>query len=135
VSVELLTTSALAATITALFDSAAGEAGKSAWATLSAAAARLLGRTSSEATTIARVDEAAIAPQTHDLPAASAQAADILLALAHRDHDFAELLAAWHADPTVSIHDASTVTNTVSGQVNGPVIQLHTNHGGIRFDG
>ena len=132
---EALTASALAATITALLDSAAGEAGKSAWATLTAATRRLLGSASCEATTIAKVDEAAIAPQAHDLPAASAQAAEVLLALAQRDHDFAELLTAWQANSTTIVSTTSNTANNVFGSVGGNSVQLGTNYGGINFNG
>jgi hypothetical protein len=117
-----------------MLDGAAGEAGKSAWATLSATAGRLLGRSSVEATALAKVDEAAIAPQTHALPEVSAQAAQILVALAQRDHAFAELLEAWRTDPSITINDASTVTNTISGNAQvKTAVQVQTVNGGIRF--
>jgi hypothetical protein len=139
VLVDPLTAPALAATITAVLNSAAGEAGKAAWTRLSTAAGRLLRSASSEADTLAEagtlaeVDQAVIAPQAHDLPEAATQAAETLLTLAQQDPDFAELLAAWQAEAVMTNNYTSTVLNTVTGQVNGPVVQLHTNHGGITF--
>src|SRR5690242_19586915 len=130
---EPLTVSALAAAITALFNSAADEAGKSAWTTLTTAISRRLGHASAEANAIAQVEEAAIAPQTHDLPTATTQAAEILLALAHRDQAFAELLQAVQGSTRTTINNSS-VTNTISGhaQVNKSV-QLDTNYGDINI--
>lgn len=125
---EPLTTSVRAGTIVTLLNSAAGEAGKGVWNAIRSAAGRLLERDGAETSALAHVDESAAEPQT-GLPLAATGAAQTLLALAQRDGAFAELLAAWHRDAVTVTQ--SNVQNVVSGQVNGPVVQLHTNHGGI----
>jgi hypothetical protein len=129
---EPLTVSALAATITTLLNSAADEAGKSAWTKLSTAVSRRFGHSSSEAVAIAQVEQAAITPGSEDLPVAASQAAEILLALAQRDQAIADLIG--NLSPQIT-DNSTVVNNSISGTVSGPAIQTNTITGGITFNG
>jgi hypothetical protein len=128
---EPLTVSALATTITTLFTSAADEAGKNAWTTLSSAIGRRFGHSSSEAVAIAQVEQAALAPRSEDLPVAAAQAAELLLVLAQRDRAIADLIGGLSGP---AIDNSSVVTNTISGTVGGHAIQTGTVNGGITLN-
>jgi hypothetical protein len=129
---EPLTVSALAATITTLLNSAADEAGKSAWTRLSSTISRRFGGSSTEAVAIARVEEAAATPHADDLSEAANQAAAILLALAQRDQAIAVLIGGLGTPAT---DNSTAVHNTISGTVSGPAIQTQTITGGITFNG
>jgi hypothetical protein len=126
--VDPITTTALAATITTLLNGAAAEAGKSAWATLSTAARRLLGGSSAEA--LDQVDQATD-PST--VATAAVPAAELLISLAQRDAAFAEELSAWHANAVTIIRDESTTNNVSDGAQVKNLIQARDIHGPITF--
>ncbi|MBT0772294.1 hypothetical protein KIH74_25335 [Kineosporia sp. J2-2] len=117
-----LTASALTTTLTAVLGSAAGEAGKSAWATLTDATRRLLGREAPAAQALEAAGDEPL-PRTIDLAVGT-----VLQAAA--DHpDFAAELLRWHESTTQDVRIATSggVNNSVSGDARvDRLIQAHT---------
>jgi hypothetical protein len=128
--VDPLTASALTATITALLNSAAGEAGKSAWTSLTGTARRLFGSTSAE---VAALENAAASTETPAIEVAATQ----LLAGARRNPDFADFLTGWQAEAVELVRieqGAGSVSNVVSPNAQiGKLFQGRDVHGDITF--
>ncbi|MFC4590754.1 hypothetical protein [Sphaerisporangium corydalis] len=112
----------LAAIISALVGGVAGEAGKSAWASLTALARDRFGRDSPEAAAL----EAAPAGDTREI-------AGILVDRAEADPEFRESLASWTAETGKIIQRSHDVSNTISGdaRIHGTVIQAGDIFGSI----
>ncbi|GAA3620405.1 hypothetical protein GCM10022223_41640 [Kineosporia mesophila] len=116
-----LTVTALSGLLTTLLGSAAGEAGKSAWNSLTATTQRLLGREAPATTAL----EAAAGGS----PAAIEVAAGRMVDAAAHDPEFARTLGQWHEKTTgdIQIAGAGGVNNSVSGDAQvGRLIQAHT---------
>ncbi|RJL31000.1 hypothetical protein [Bailinhaonella thermotolerans] len=111
---------ALAAIISALAGGAAGEAGKSAWNSLTALVRRRFGD-----------DSAELERRPPDEAAAG------LVWRAGADPEFGEALAEWMRDASALVQQRRDVTNTISGdaRVTGPVIQAGDIHGSINLGG
>jgi hypothetical protein len=116
---------ALAAVISAVVGGAAGEAGRSAWASLTALVRRRFG---------AETPAAIEAPEAGDSP----EIAGILISRAQADPEFGEALAAWMAETARIVqrhrHD---VTNTIRGnaRISGTVVQAGDVSGSINLGG
>jgi hypothetical protein len=122
--VDVLTGPLLVSCLTKVVDSAAGEVGKSLWSALTSLLARLRGRSSDAAED---VDE--------KVPAGGSEITQLarrLLESAADDAEFAAGLHAWTAD--VQQRYPGGVTNTVSGSVDGNVVQAHDISAPITFN-
>ncbi|MBL1069064.1 hypothetical protein [Streptomyces sp. 7-21] len=103
-------------------NSAAGEAGASAWRALVSLARRLTGR--------AEAEPAAPEPEDRDALVA------MIAARAREDDAFAAALREWAETHREELAPSqTTVHNTISGgaTVHGPVIQTKEIHGGLHF--
>ncbi|MEV5413753.1 hypothetical protein AB0K60_33615 [Thermopolyspora sp. NPDC052614] len=108
----------LAAIISAAVGGAAGEAGKSAWASLTALVRRLLGHDREAVEAVER-------PDAHSPD----ELARLLADRAAADPGFGRSLAAWMA----RAEPAARTVNTISGDVSGNVVQAGDIHGSINF--
>jgi len=114
---------ALTLILTTIGEAAAGEAGRTAWTALARLTRRVFGR---DTPTDPPADEADIAAL-----------ATRLVAHARHDPAFAEELRAWITTTTAAVpglqaHTGGTI-NTISGTVNGPVVQTGNVAGNITF--
>jgi hypothetical protein len=114
----------LTAIVSALVGGAAGEVGKSAWATLSTLVRRRFGSDSAPVAALESAD-----PDKPD------ELAGILAELAGTDPEFEKDLQKWAAEATHIIQQKRDVSNTISGeaQITGPVVQAGDIHGSINF--
>jgi len=117
--------SALVAVLTRVFDAMSDEAGKRAWSGLTSVMGRLFGRSSSRAAN--EIETSAAAPETIQA------LAEALAAEAESDPVATAALRDWIADTERALDQSGDVTNTISGNVHGPVIQARDIHGGITF--
>ena len=101
------------------------EAGKRAWAGLTSLMGRLFGRSASEAAKQVEIDAAA--------PETIRTLAEALAAEAESDPVATTALRDWMADTERALDQSGDVTNTISGNVHGPVVQARDIHGGITF--
>lgn len=114
----------LAAIISALIGGAAGEAGKSAWTSLTTLARHRFGPDSTEVAVLERT--------TAD---DSEEIAGILVDRAEADPGFKESLASWTSETSRIIQQSHEVSNTISGeaQIHGHVIQAGNIFGSINL--
>ncbi|MFF2520321.1 hypothetical protein [Streptomyces sp. NPDC058086] len=112
--------------LAALAGGAGGEAGRQAWAGLSALVRRPFRRNGGEQAPVVSSGEPELVALTAD-PGAQGRAQALSTALAVRaavDEDFRTHLAAWQEQATLVRTGDGAVTNTVSGGTqNGPVVQ------------
>lgn len=114
----------LAAAISATVSGAAGEAGKSAWASLAALVRRVLGHDREAVEAVERPDE-----RSPD------ELARLLAERAAADPEFRASLAAWVARAESAGRGEGRTVNTISGDVSGNVVQAGDVHGSISFGG
>jgi hypothetical protein len=114
---EPFTTAALAAALTTLVNGAAGEAGKSAWNSLTSLVRSRLGRDSQPVVAIATLEQA---PDDQE---AAQQLASALEDVARTDHTAATWLHPWFEQAHAIVQSAPQATNIISGnaQVNTAV--------------
>jgi hypothetical protein len=114
----------LTAIVSALVGGAAGEAGKSAWASLTTLVRRRFGSDSTPVAALERAD-----PDKPD------EVAEILTDLAGTDPEFEKDLQEWTTEAKRIIQQRRDVSNTISGeaQITGPVVQAGDIHGSINF--
>ncbi|HEY9522391.1 MAG TPA: hypothetical protein VIR33_04065 [Thermopolyspora sp.] len=119
-----ITVSALTTFITSLVGGAAGEAGKTAWASLTDLVRRRFGRDSPAAQAIERAGE-------HTPEEIGA----ILVERAQADPEFGESLAAWGVEATrVVAKYEQKVSNVITGTVHGNAVQIDGDvHGSINI--
>ena len=124
---EPFITAALATALTTLVNGVAGEAGKTAWASLTGVLRARFGRDTTPGTALAALEAAPADRQSADHLAA------VLTELAQTDDVAASWLLPWFEE--VRAAAAGPVTNIVSGQakVHGSVIQGHTFNGPIHL--
>jgi hypothetical protein len=125
--VELISVSALVALLTKIFDGTTEKAGEQLWESLGSAVRRLFNRRSTSVEAVKRLGER---PGDPDAIRALAQA---LVDDSARDPQAAAQLRHWVAAAEQTIAMDQRVTNTVSGQVSGNVLQARDIHGDIRF--
>jgi hypothetical protein len=113
-----ITSAALAATLVPLVTGAAGEAGRSAWASL---AGFVRSRFGHDSTPVVRVDELERHPRQ---PGMVDDLAASLVASAGQDPAVDAWLRDWFAQAS-TISTTSNTINTISGTVNGPAVQAH----------
>jgi hypothetical protein len=123
--VEPFTTAALAATLTTLVNGAAGEAGKTAWASMRNFVTTRLARHPQSAEAVA-----ALEASPSDTSAAERLAVS-LQGLAHDDQSAAAWIAAWFTD----VQTNTPVSNMIAGRarISGNIVQTHTINGDINF--
>jgi hypothetical protein len=115
----------LAAIVAAVTGSAAGEAGKSAWAALVSLVKRRFGDESAVTGAVTSADG--------DSENASA-VADALTAAAAADAGFEAELARWRAEAISIVQGAGSVTNVIAGQAQvDKAVQAHTITGTINL--
>ncbi|WP_433259614.1 hypothetical protein ACQPYK_48615 (plasmid) [Streptosporangium sp. CA-135522] len=114
----------LAGIISALVGGVAGEAGKSAWTSLTALARRRFGGDSKE---VAELEQAS-ADNSHEI-------AGIFVDYAEADPEFKESLTSWVSETARIIRQSHDVSNTISGEarVHGTVIQAGDVFGSINL--
>ncbi|WP_424535085.1 hypothetical protein ACOZ38_33635 [Sphaerisporangium viridialbum] len=114
----------LTAIMSALIGGAAGEAGKSAWASLTTLVRQRFGSDSTAVAALERPDSGK--PD---------QVAGILVDLAAADPEFGKELHRWTTEATRVIQQKRDVSNTISGEarISGPVVQAGDVHGSINF--
>ncbi|MCU7730744.1 hypothetical protein ODJ79_44115 [Actinoplanes sp. KI2] len=122
---EPLTTATLAAALTALVNSTAGEAGKAAWASLKTFVTARLVRHPESADALAALEGPAGDHATAE------HLASILFTLAQEDQTDRAWLQTWCSE----VRSVAQVNNVVTGRahVSGNVIQAHTINGGIKL--
>lgn len=121
-----ISVSALVALLSKIFDGATGKAGEQAWDSLSSTVRRAFGRRSTSAEAVKRLGERPGDPE------AIKALADALVAESERDRQAAAQLRHWVAGAHRTL-DGGSVTNVVSGQVGGHVVQSRDIHGDITF--
>lgn len=125
--VDLISVSALVALLTKIFNSTSEKAGEQLWESLSSTVRRLFGRRSTSVEAVKRLGER---PGDADSIHALAQA---LVDDSSRDPQAAAQLRHWLVAAEQTMGGGSTVTNTVSGDVRGNVLQARDIHGNITF--
>jgi hypothetical protein len=125
--VDLISVSALVALLTKIFNGSSEKAGEQLWESLSSVVRRLFGRRSTSVEAVKRLGER---PGDADSIRALAQA---LVDDSSRDPQAAAQLRHWvaSAEETIAAHER--VTNTVTGDVRGNVLQARDIHGNITF--
>lgn len=124
---DLISVSALVAVLTKIFNSSSEKAGEQLWESLSSVVRRLFGRRSTSVEAVKRLGER---PGDADSIRALAQA---LVDDSGRDPQAAAQLRHWIASAEETIAADERVTNTVSGDVRGNVLQARDIHGNITF--
>ncbi|SEH04083.1 hypothetical protein SAMN05444920_1573 [Nonomuraea solani] len=114
----------LAAVISAIVGGAAGEAGKNAWASLTALIRRRFG---DDDAVVSAIERAETRP--------AAETAEIIAVRAAADPTFEEELRHWTTETVRFVQSRHDVSNTISGdaRVTGPVLQAGDVHGSINF--
>lgn len=121
----------LTAAISALVGGAAGQAGKSAWDSLTALVRRTFGADDQPADQVlAALHEVERRPE--DAAAAAEILAGVLVDRARVDPAFAEALRSWTGQVTV-VSETHDVSNVVSGRVEGSVVQARDVSGSINL--
>lgn len=123
---EPFITSALATALTTLVNGVAGEAGKTAWASLTGVLRARFGRDTAPGTALAALEAAPADGRSAD------RLATVLTELAQTDDVAAAWLLPWFEEVRAA---AGPVTNIISGQarVHGSVIQGQTFNGPIHL--
>lgn len=116
----------LVALLSKIFDGVAGKAGEQAWDSLSSTVRRAFGRRSTSTEAVKRLGERPGDPE------AIKALAEALIADSDRDPQAGVQLRHWVAGAQRTL-DGGSVTNVVSGQVGGNVVQAHDIHGDITF--
>lgn len=119
--------SALVALLSKIFDGAAGKAGEQAWDSLSSTVRRAFSRRSTSAEAVKRLGERPGDPE------AIKALAEALVADSDLDPQAAVQLRHWMAGAQRTLAGGGSVTNVVSGEVRGNVVQSRDIHGGITF--
>ena len=125
-SLDTLTVSVLASTITSLLNSTAGEAGKTAWEALSNSTRRLLGGKTTAAETSTALDLVLATANTAALPAAATHAAQMMLTAAAEAPEYADFLNQWNLTTGNTITNTNSTMNTVTGGTIQNLIQAQT---------
>jgi hypothetical protein len=125
--VDLISVSALVSLLTKMFNSSSEKAGEQLWESLSSVVRRLFGRRSTSVEAVKRLGER---PGDNDSIRALAQA---LVDDSSRDPQAAAQLRHWIASAEETIAADQRVTNTVTGDVRGNVLQARDIHGNITF--
>ncbi len=116
----------LIALLSKIFDGVAGKAGEQAWDSLSSTVRRAFGRRSTSAEAVKRLGERPGDPE------AIKALAEALVADSDRDPQAGVQLRHWVAGARRTL-DGGSVTNVVSGQVGGNVVQARDIRGDITF--
>jgi hypothetical protein len=124
--VDLISVSALVSLLTKIFNGTGEKAGEQLWDSLSSAVRRLFGRQSTSVEAVKRLGER---PGDEDAIRALAQA---LVDDSSRDPQAAAQLRHWIASAEAAMA-GERVTNTVTGDVRGNVLQARDIHGNITF--
>jgi hypothetical protein len=124
--VDLISVSALVSLLTKIFNGTGEKAGEQLWDSLSSAVRRLFGRQSTSVEAVKRLGER---PGDEDAIRALAQA---LVDDSSRDPQAAAQLRHWIASAEATMA-GERVTNTVTGDVRGNVLQARDIHGNITF--
>lgn len=129
--VDPITTPALVAVLTKMFDGAGSEAGKEIWTSLSGLAKKVFGRGSESVEAIEDLER-----QPGDQARIEALAGSLVVQ-AERDPEFAADLRCWLADARQVASGDGDVTNVIGGsaRIGGPVVQGRDFTGGITFGG
>jgi hypothetical protein len=125
--VDLISVSALVALLTKIFNSSSEKAGEQLWESLSSVVRRLFGRRSTSVEAVKRLGER---PGDTDSIRALAQA---LVDDSSRDPQAAAQLRHWIASAEEKIAADEHVTNTITGDVRGNILQARDIHGNITF--
>jgi hypothetical protein len=125
--VDLISVSALVSLLSKIFSGTTDKAGEQLWDSLGSVVRRLFGRQSTSVEAVKRLDER---PGDADAIRALAHA---LVADSSRDPQAAAQLRRWLADARQTIAMDDHVTNTVSGNVSGNVLQARDIHGNVTF--
>jgi hypothetical protein len=125
--VDLISVSALVSLLTKICNSCGEKAGEQLWESLSSVVRRLFGRRSTSVEAVKRLGER---PGDTDSIRALAQA---LVDDSNRDPQAAAQLRHWIASAEETIAADERVTNTVTGDVRGNVLQARDIHGNITF--
>lgn len=120
-----ISASALTVVLSKVFEGTAGEAGKQAWSGLTSMVGRLFGRSSSQA--VKQVEGNAATPETIET------LAEALTAEADSDTVLTAALREWMLDTERALDQSGNVSNTISGNVHGSVVQARDIHGGINL--
>jgi hypothetical protein len=130
---EPLTASLLAAALTTLVTGTAGEAGKSAWATLASTTRRMLGAGDGTVAAVEELEGVIVADPVAEVMEAKAQAAaQRLIEAAAQEPAFGQALQSWLQQNQTLLPGDSATTNTVSGSAQvGVLIQGRDFHGSI----
>ena len=123
---DLISVSALVSLLTKIFNGTGEKAGEQLWDSLSSAVRRLFGRQSTSVEAVKRLGER---PGDEDAIRALAQA---LVDDSSRDPQAAAQLRHWIASAEATMA-GERVTNTVTGDVRGNVLQARDIHGNITF--
>jgi hypothetical protein len=125
--VDLISVSALVSLLSKIFNGTADKAGEDLWQSLTSFVRRLFGRNTTSVEAVKRLGER---PGDPDAIRALAQA---LVDDTSRDPQAAAQLRHWVTAAQQSIAANESVTNTVSGEVRGNVLQARDIHGNITF--
>jgi hypothetical protein len=125
--VDLISVSALVSLLSKISNGTTERAGEQLWESLSSVVRRLFGRRSTSVEAVKRLGER---PGDADAIRALAQA---LVDDAARDPQAAAQLRHWLATAEQVIAADEHVTNTVTGEVRGNVLQARDIHGNITF--
>jgi hypothetical protein len=125
--VDLISVSALVSILSKIFDGSTQKAGEQLWDSLCSTVRRLFGRQSTSVEAVKRLGER---PGDPDAINALAHA---LVGDATRDPRAAAELRHWVAGAQRILATGDHVTNTVSGEVHGNVVQTRDVHGNITF--
>ena len=124
---DLISVSALVSLLTKIFNSSSEKAGEQLWESLSSVVRRLFGRRSTSVEAVKRLGER---PGDADAIRALAQA---LVDDSSRDPQAAAQLRHWIASAQETMAADERVTNTVTGDVPGSVLQARDIQGNITF--
>jgi hypothetical protein len=125
--VDLISVSTLVALLSKIFNGSTEKVGEQLWESLNAVVRRVFGRRSTSVEAAKRLGER---PGDADSIRALAQA---LVDEAGRDPQAAAQLRRWVAGAQRTLSEDGRVTNTVSGDVLGNVVQARDIHGNITF--
>ena len=124
---DLISVSALVSLLSKIFNGTTEKAGEQLWQSLTSVVRRLFGRNATSVEAVKRLGER---PGDPDAIHALAQA---LVDDTSRDPQAAAQLRHWVAAAEQTIAANGDVTNTVSGEVSGNVLQARDIHGDITF--
>jgi hypothetical protein len=125
--VDPISVSALVSLLSKIFNGTTERVGEQLWDSLSSFVRRVFGRRSTSVEAVKRLSER---PGDEDSIRALAQA---LVADSARDPQAAARLRHWVAEAEMRISQDGHVTNSMSGEVSGKVVQARDIRGGITF--